>query len=287
MQLGRYVLDPNRMKEGGQAFVYFTTDPYDGARVAIKVSRPSTWSHQRMVREIQAQKALDHPNILPVRDHDTDLGWYATDEAECSLDDLGPFPRAQWMYLRAGMTGVVSAIAYAHAQGYVHRDLSPGNILVFGGGWTVSDWGFVYLPPRKAPRMTEPLERFGTPEFMAPEQVADPRKVGPEADIFALGRIAAWATMLNRDEGSSDDHPFTAWWRRLIDGTTAYDPAKRWAIRDLQAHLRTKPSVQRLQEPEFDQPLTVSRADSCPQCGSARGRDAAERCLHCHTHLAY
>jgi len=69
-----------------------------------------------------------------VREHADDFSWYTTDEAECSLDELGPFPRAQWMHLRAELLGIASAIAYAHGKEFVHRDLSSGNILVFAGG---------------------------------------------------------------------------------------------------------------------------------------------------------
>jgi serine/threonine protein kinase len=288
VKFGRYTVDPRELKEGGQAFVYFTEDPRDGARVAIKVARPSDWSRRRMKLEIETQLGLDHPNILPVREHAEDT-WYSTDRAECSLEEFGPFPREQWMHFRAGMLGIASAVAHAHGKGLVHRDLSPGNILVFAGGWTVSDWGFVYVPPKKGrPRMTEPLEQFGTRDFMAPEQAADPRNVGPAADIYALGRIAAWGTMLKAGEAADDDHAFTAWWRLLIDRTTAYEPAKRWTIRDVQAHLRSLPPrhVQlRFDEPHFDAPLLVSRQDVCPHCQRTLGRDGAERCLGCHAHL--
>lgn len=289
MRFGRYTVDANRRKEGGQAFVYFAVDPRDGARVAIKVARPSDWSRRRLRQEIKVQGGLDHPNILPVREHAEDFGWYATDQAECSLDEMGPFSRAQWMHLRAGMLGVTSAIAHAHGKSLVHRDLSPANILVFAGGWAVSDWGFVYVPPRKGrPRMTERLERFGTCEFMAPEQATDPRDVGPAADIYALGRIAAWGTALRRGEGTADDHPFTAWWRLLIDSTTAYEPSSRWTIQDVQTHLRSLPPRHeqlRFGEPHFDAPIRVSRLDVCPHCHRDLGRDGAGRCRGCHVHL--
>jgi serine/threonine protein kinase len=127
VRFGRYSVDPHHFKEGGQAFVYFTVDPRDGARVALKVSRPTDWSRKRMKREINTQRGLDHPNILPIREHADDFDWYVTDQAECSLDGLGPFPRAQWMHLRAGMLGVASAVAYRTGNGLVHRDLSPGT----------------------------------------------------------------------------------------------------------------------------------------------------------------
>jgi serine/threonine protein kinase len=191
------------------------------------------------------------------------------------------------MHLRAGMLGMASAVAYAHGKNLIHRDLSPGNILVFAGGWAVSDWGFVSAPPGAGPQMTEPLERFGTPDFMAPEQVTDPHNVGPSADIYAIGRIAAWGTMLKRGEGGAHDHPSTAWWRVLIDGTTAYEPEKRWTIRDVETHLRSRPPYDSPRERSFDSPLAVTRGDACPYCQSDLGRDGAEHCLRCHAHLPY
>ena len=125
---------------------------------------------------------------------------------------------------------------------------------------------------------------------MAPELAADPRNVGPAADIYAIGRIAAWGTMLKPGERTADDHPFTAWWRLLIDSTTAYDPAKRWTIEDVRTHLRSLPSrnVQlRFDEPRLDVPVLTSRVDVCPNCQKDLGRDRAEHCLGCHAHLPY
>jgi serine/threonine protein kinase len=291
MQIGPYTVDEALRKAGGQAFVYFSTDPLSGERVAIKVARPSEWSRKRMKKEIQVQGALTHPNILRVVRHAEDFSWYATREAECSLEDLGPFPREQWQYFRAGMLGVVSAVAHAHAAGYVHRDLSPGNILVFSDGWAVADWGFVYVSPRGGPRQTQPLERFGTPDFMAPEMAVDPRQVGPPADIYSIGRLAVWGTGLSRGDADPED-PASRWWRQLIDGATRYEPDARWTMHDVQTHLRSElPSEGpgRTKSPGvLGSPFgRLRRGEPCPNCRSDVGCDSAERCLRCHAIIPY
>jgi serine/threonine protein kinase len=289
MRFGRYTVDPGRRKEGGQAFVYFANDPDTGLPVAVKVARPSEWSRRRMKREIRAHEALTHPNILPVLHRADDFSWYAAQRAECSLEELGPLPRPQWMYLRAGLLGVASAVSYAHAEGYIHRDLSAGNVLVFAHGWAVGDWGFVYIPPKTGPRMTQPLERFGTPEFMAPEVAIDPMNVGVEADVFSIGRLAAWSTGLKRAECAANDDEVVRWWRLLIDRSTMYEPTARWRMSDIETHLRTAPPA--LREPRRALPRLVSAipgpAEECPHCHSAAGRDASEHCLDCHAQLAY
>lgn len=287
VRFGPYEVDSASRREGGQAFVYLTTDPRDGARVAVKVARPTKWSRERMEREILTQQSLRHPNILTIREHADDFSWYVTKQAAGSLEDFGPFPREQWMSVRAGMLGIVSAVRHAHDQELIHRDIAPGNVLVFAAGWAVSDWGFVYVPPKKAPRMTLPLERFGTPEFVAPEQIANPHDVGPAADVYSIGRLAAWATGLRPGEGVLSDHPFTAWWRLLIDGTVQVDAAQRWTMRDLATHLRSRPSGGQQLSLEDFRLTDVTREGVCPQCGNDAGSDPAERCHRCRASLAF
>lgn len=188
----------------------------------------------------------------------------------------------------AGLLGVTSAVAYAHDEGYIHRDVSAGNTLIYAHGWAVSDWGFVYAPPKGGLRMTQPLERFGTPEFMAPEMVLDPRSVGRAADIFSIGRLAAWVTGLGRGMVDEDDDSLVRWWRTLIDGTTAYEPDARWTMRDLETHLRSSvPVGPSIAVEQITQTSAVARADVCPLCLSGAGRDQAERCLACHALAVY
>lgn len=305
VQIGRYTVDQRTRKEGGQAFVFFSVDPATGMHVAIKVARPSKWSRDRMEKEIKVQQKLDHPNILPILDYDLDrYGWHVTRRASASLDEHGPFPHDPWTALRVGLLGVTAAVKHAHDHKRLHRDISPGNILIFRDRWVVSDWGFVYSPPEKgAPRMTQHLERFGTPEFMAPEMALDPRTAGTPADVYSIGKLAAWGTGLRRGEARHDDDPAVRWWRQFIDSTTAWDPSHRWTMQDVETYLRAKlapvtPAPISLARPIADptegatQLIRISDHRSrsyepCPQCGSTEGGDATEHCLRCHAALGY
>jgi serine/threonine protein kinase len=276
VRVGRYQVEERSRKEGGQAFVYFSSD---GSDLALKVARPSDWSRRRMRREIAVQSDLDHPNILPIVDHDADRGWYATRRALSSLEDLGPFVRGEWTRLRVGLLAVVQAVAHAHSHGYVHRDLSPANILIFADRWVVADWGFVYEKPKAGPRMTQALERFGTPDFMAPELVFDPRKVTASVDVFSIGRIAAWGTGIEQGGSTGGYDPWVRWWRALIDGAAAYEPQLRWTMPDVIAHLRSGPA---LAGGVKARAIEYAGDEACGRCGSVAGRDHAERCLECH-----
>jgi serine/threonine protein kinase len=84
--------------------------------------------------------------------------------------------------------------------------------------------------------MTQPLERFGTPEFMAPELLLDPRDAKSPADVFSIGRIAAWGTGLLGGAGGEDQ--LSGWWQRLIEGAAAYEPKLRWTMREVLTRLR-------------------------------------------------
>lgn len=276
MRVGPYLVDTEHRKEGGQAFVYFGAG--SDRQIAVKVARPSNWSHQRLKREIAVQSRLDHPNVLKIIRHDAENGWYAMSRAQGSLEDLGPFPRYEWTRLRVGLLAIAQAVTHAHERGYVHRDLSPANILIYPDRWVVADWGFVCEPFRPGQRMTQPLERFGTPEFMAPELLVDPRDAKPPADVFSIGRIAAWGTGLRGDAVGEGEDQLTNWWRRLIEGAAAYEPKLRWTMREVLTHLRAQPRV----VPAARITSVAGGVEACPRCGSGAGRDGAEHCLSCH-----
>jgi beta-lactam-binding protein with PASTA domain/serine/threonine protein kinase len=99
----------------------------------------------------------------------------------------GPLPEiALWRLL----IGLVEALQEIHGCGLVHRDLKPANVLLATDGPRVIDFGISKSVYGTA--MTSSGVVIGTPSFMAPEQ-ADGRAVGPDADVFSLGCVLAYA----------------------------------------------------------------------------------------------
>jgi tetratricopeptide (TPR) repeat protein len=194
--LGRYVI-LERLGSGGMGVVFSAYDPDLDRRVAIKLLRPETSSsvgggaaQERLVREARAMAKLSHPNVLAVFDVGTfgDRVFVAMELVKgTTLRAWAVEHRSPWeivpMYLQAGR-----GLAAAHAQGFVHRDFKPDNVLVDRDGRArVLDFGLVREVGDLASEATIPLERassqrlsspltadgalLGTPAYMAPEQL--------------------------------------------------------------------------------------------------------------------
>jgi TolB-like protein/Flp pilus assembly protein TadD len=148
----------------------------------------------RFRREAQAAASLDHPNILPiyeVSECDDGLPFFSMKFAGGgSLLDAAPALRGEPRRAVALVAKVARAVQCAHGQGILHRDLKPGNILLDGRGEPlVSDFGLAKWLDTSS-HLTRTLTIFGTPGYIAPEQVnGSAGKLGPASDVYSLGAI--------------------------------------------------------------------------------------------------
>jgi serine/threonine-protein kinase len=199
---GRYEVE-RELGAGGMATVFLARDPA-GNPVALKLLHPelaSTVGGDRFRREIRVAARLQHPAILPVLDSGVEavtipggtleLLWFTMPfiEGENAWDRLertGPLPAAE--VVRIGRT-VAEALTVAHAQGVVHRDIKPDNILLEGDRVLVADFGVARAVSEVQEKLTATGMVVGTPTYMSPEQASGEREIDGRTDIFALGCV--------------------------------------------------------------------------------------------------
>jgi TolB-like protein/Tfp pilus assembly protein PilF/tRNA A-37 threonylcarbamoyl transferase component Bud32 len=194
-RLGNYEI-LEEIGRGGMGVIYRARQRHSRRIVALK--RVLTYhadSHEtlaRFRREAEAAASLDHPNILPiyeVSESGEGLPFFSMKLAACgSLRTVASVLRSKPRECVQLMAKVARAIAYAHAQGILHRDLQPGNILLDARGEPlVSDFGLAKWLDEESD-LTQTLTTFGTPGYIAPEQ-AEGAYFSPAADIYSLGAI--------------------------------------------------------------------------------------------------
>ena len=191
---GRYEVG-ELLGEGGSARVYSALDRQLGRQVAIKTVHEhlSPQDRQRFLREIQTLARLTHPGIVTVYDLG-ELGdqLYFTMPllGGGPINVLGPLeddPEQLGRFLTAAAF-VARALQHVHDSGLIHRDLTPGNILLDSAGTPrIMDFGLVALSEYSR-HLTRSGVTLGTPQYMAPEQ-ARGTGVVPGSDLYALGAV--------------------------------------------------------------------------------------------------
>ena len=192
-KIGRYEIK-GELGRGGMATVYRAYDPSFEREVAIKVLPRELMHdpqfHDRFRREIKTIASLEHPAIVPVYDVGEEDGvpyfvmrfmpggsltqWI--EKGKFSLEDAARI-----------IERLSSALAYAHKQGLIHRDLKPDNILFDNNGDPfISDFGVAKITDSSTNMTGSGI--IGTPAYMSPEQ-AQGEKVDNRSDIYGLGVI--------------------------------------------------------------------------------------------------
>jgi eukaryotic-like serine/threonine-protein kinase len=146
----------------------------------------------RFRREVRYLAEMDHPHVVPVlgRNLSASPPWFVMPRAEGSLRDLLSSQAGDHGWVVTTFSAILEAMAYAHTERrVVHRDLKPENVLMVDGVPMVSDFGLGKRFDPETTRLTSTNIAMGTLAYMAPEQFVDAAKVGPPADVYALGKM--------------------------------------------------------------------------------------------------
>ena len=186
---------------GGMSRVFIADEHRLNRKVVVKVLSPELAqgiSVERFDREIQTAAALQQANIVPVLTAgETDgLPFYTMPfvEGESLRARLGRGPLSVTEAIGV-LRDVSKALAYAHRQGVVHRDIKPDNVLLSEGTAVVTDFGIAKAisaarTESGGATLTQIGTSIGTPAYMAPEQAAGDPGVDHRSDIYSLGAMA-------------------------------------------------------------------------------------------------
>jgi tRNA A-37 threonylcarbamoyl transferase component Bud32 len=193
---GRYRLNAV-IGRGGMGVVWRARDELLGRDVAVKElawpehfsEREQRAARQCAAREAQAAARVSHPNVIRIFDviEEDDCPWIVMELLpRGSLHDLirreGPLSPAQ---AAAVGLGILAALRAAHAEGIVHRDVKPANILLAEDRVVLTDFGIAQAAGTSA--LTTAVDvLIGSPAYIAPER-ARGRQCGPPADLWGLG----------------------------------------------------------------------------------------------------
>ncbi|RZU50960.1 serine/threonine-protein kinase [Krasilnikovia cinnamomea] len=246
---GRYRLD-ERIAGGGMGDVWRGTDEVLGRTVAVKILLPALLEEpgfaERFRGEARTMATINHPGVVDVYDYGSDqqlaflvMEYVEGDALSRTLSRVGRLTPGRTMALVAQAADALQA---AHANGIVHRDVKPGNLLVRPNGTLVlTDFGIARS--ELVGQLTVAGSVLGTASYISPEQ-ASGGVATPASDVYALGVVAYQCLSGHRPfDGATPieiamkhvrdiprplppDIPPAV--RAIVDRALAKDPATRW-----------------------------------------------------------
>ncbi|KHF30833.1 Serine/threonine-protein kinase PrkC [Anoxybacillus sp. BCO1] len=265
---------------GGMANVYLARDMILDRDVAVKVLRLDFVNDElfikRFRREAQAATSLNHENIVTIYDVGEDDGiYYMVMEyvRGCTLKQYiqqrAPLPVQEALRMMDELTG---AIAHAHQNGVIHRDIKPQNILVAEDG-TIKITDFGIAVALSSTTITQTNSVLGSVHYLSPEQ-AKGGMATEKSDIYSLGIVmfelltgqlpfsgeSAVAIVLKHLQTET---PSVRRWNpnipqsveNIVLKATAKNPLHRYnSALDMQKHIRTALSPERINEQKFTLP---------------------------------
>ncbi|KRE95041.1 hypothetical protein ASG76_04930 [Nocardioides sp. Soil774] len=249
MIAGRYRLE-REIGRGGSGTVHLALDEVLGRQVAIKRIGATPGSDdaelERAEREARLAAALNHPHVVAVFDlvNDHDVRWLVMEYVDGEtlserVRGSGPLDATEAATLLAQ---TADALVEAHANGIVHRDVKPSNIMIAGGAAKLNDFGIARSEDDLS--LTQTGLVTGSPAYLAPE-VASGSSATAASDVWSLGAtlyhsvtgrppyevgdnlIGALYKIVHEDPPRlPEDHPMAG----LLSVMMNRDPEQRWSM---------------------------------------------------------
>lgn len=294
MLVGKRISDRYKIIEliggGGMSNVYLAHDVILNRDVAIKVLRYDFTNedelHRRFQREALSATSLTHPNIVSVYDvgDDGDLHYIVMEYVQGKtlkqyIQEFAPISPARSVHIMRQLT---SAIADAHENHIIHRDIKPQNILMDGeGNVKIADFGIAIT--LSATSFTQTNSVLGTVHYLSPEQARGGTATN-RSDIYALGIVlyelltgelpfsgesAVSIALKHLQSETPSIRAFDATIPQSLENVvlkaTAKDPAHRYAtVEAMQADLETVLSPTRINEKKFAIPVDHDATRAMP-----------------------
>ncbi|MFF5227210.1 protein kinase [Dactylosporangium sp. NPDC000521] len=192
---GRYRLT-DRLGEGGMSVVWRAHDEILGRAVAVKVlagpfAADPAWRHRIRI-EARATASLSHPNVAGVYDFGETAGGNPFVVMELLrgptlAERLAAGPLSPAVTIRV-CAEIAAGLAAAHAEGFVHHDVKPGNVVLTPGAAKLLDFGIVGTLGDPDSGLDAAGLVLGTPAYLAPERLVGDEAV-PASDVYAFGML--------------------------------------------------------------------------------------------------